>query len=29
MAVVATREAWPFFEALNYEERAFLLRKPL
>jgi len=29
MAVVATREAWPFFEALDYEERAFLFQKPL
>ena len=29
MAVVATREGWPFFEALNYEERAYLFQKPL
>ena len=29
VAVVATREAWPFFEALDYEERAYLFQKSL
>jgi len=29
MVAVATREGWPFFEALAYEESAFLFRKPL
>jgi len=29
MVAVATRESWPFFEALDYEETAMMLRKAL
>ncbi|HTP24287.1 MAG TPA: GNAT family N-acetyltransferase [Anaeromyxobacteraceae bacterium] len=29
MVAIATRESWPFFEALDYEETAYLLRKAL
>ena len=29
MVAVAARESWPFFEALDYEEMAFMYRKAL
>ncbi|HTP51404.1 MAG TPA: GNAT family N-acetyltransferase [Anaeromyxobacteraceae bacterium] len=29
MVALATRESWPFFDALNYEETAFMYRKAL